>query len=606
MKNTFIYKLSAVILGTALIINACTKETSDVRLPAKLGTTTALNVTSDSATITAFVVAIGDGFTQKGVCYSTTANSSPYNSKVLYSGTDSKATYSIRIGGLAYATKYYARGYAINEHGTFLGDEVSFTTLPIPATVTTTAVTLITGNSAKSGGNVTVAGGSTVTARGVCWATTHNPTVSGSKTVDGSGTGTFTSSLTGLLGHTLYYVRAYATSAAGTGYGPEVSFTTLVDMPVVTTTAVTSITKTSAASGGNVTYDGGGTITARGLAWGTSANPTTSGTVIDGGTGTGVFVSTLDALSKNTTYHVRAYATNSAGTAYGSDLSFTTLADINKFFVVGTYNGWDNSDNALYIISTATNPEAQGYVYFPAAGEFKLTTDHSWDDAHTFGDDGSGNLTNPGNNITAPTAGYYFIKANPSAVPMSYSRLATAWGLIGDATPGGWDDETALTYNPTLSIWQGGMALTAASAKFRANHSWSYNYGSNAADGNLQDGGSNIPIATAGVYAITLDLSHPNAYTYTFNRWGLIGAATPGGWSTDTFMTWDAANKVFTATLDMTAGEYKFRANADWGVNFGGSLGALSQDGANLSVSADGNYTITLDPWAKVATITKN
>jgi starch-binding outer membrane protein SusE/F len=606
MKKVKIFQSLALFVTAIVIIASCTKEVADVRLSSKLGTTTALNVTSDSATITAFVVAVGDGFVQKGVCYSTTANATPYNTKVIFAGTDSKATYSIRIGGLAFATKYYARGYAINEHGTFLGDEVSFTTLPVKATLTTTAVTVITGNSAKSGGNITVAGGSTVTARGVCWATTHNPTVAGSKTVDGSGTGTFTSNLTGLAGNTLYYVRAYATSAAGTAYGTEVSFTTLVDFPVVTTTAVTSITKTTAVSGGNVTYDGGGTITAKGLAWGTSANPTITGSVIDGGTGLGVFVSNLDPLAKNTTYHVRAYATNSAGTAYGSDLSFTTLADINKFFVVGSYNGWDNSDNALYIISTATNPEAEGYVDFPASGEFKLTTDHSWDAAHTFGDDGAGNLTNPGNNITAPTAGYYFIKANPSAVPMTYSRVATAWGLIGDATPGGWGGETALTYNTSLKVWTGGMTLTAAEAKFRANNDWGYNYGSNAHDGNLQPGGNNIPIAVAGVYAITLDLSHPNAYTYSFNRWGLIGAATPGGWSTDTFMTWDGTNKVFTVTLDLTADEYKFRANADWGVNLGGSLGALTQGGGNLSVSTAGNYTITLDPWTLVATVTKN
>ena len=71
-------------------------------------------------------------------------------------------------------------------------------------------------------------------------------------------------------------------------------------------------------------------------------------------------------------------------------------------------------------------------------------------------------------------------------------------------------------------------------------------------------------------------------------------------------MAWDNVNKVFKATIDLTVGEMKFRANDDWGVNFGGALDALTQDGTNIAVTVAGNYTITLDPWAKVATVTKN
>jgi uncharacterized protein (TIGR02145 family) len=93
--------------------------------------------------------------------------------------------------------------------------------------VTTTSVTGITQTAATSGGNVTFDGGGAVTGRGVCWSTTVNPTISNSKTTDGSGTGTFTSSLTGLTKGTLYYVRAYATNSIGTAYGAELSFTTL-------------------------------------------------------------------------------------------------------------------------------------------------------------------------------------------------------------------------------------------------------------------------------------------------------------------------------------------------------------------------------------------
>ncbi|MGE5429310.1 MAG: SusF/SusE family outer membrane protein, partial [Methylococcaceae bacterium] len=119
-------------------------------------------------------------------------------------------------------------------------------------------------------------------------------------------------------------------------------------------------------------------------------------------------------------------------------------------------------------------------------------------------------------------------------------------------------------------------------------------------------GGENIAVADEADYAITLDLSHPNAYTYTANRWGLIGDATPGGWDSDQNMTWDATNQVFTITLDLTAAKIKFRANDAWDINLGGDINALTQNGADIAVAAAGNYTITLNPWTLKATVTKN
>ncbi len=94
-------------------------------------------------------------------------------------------------------------------------------------TVTTTAATSITASSATSGGNVTADGGATVTERGICYATTANPTTANTKVAGGTGTGTFTANMTGLAAGTLYYVRAYAINANGTAYGAQQSFTTL-------------------------------------------------------------------------------------------------------------------------------------------------------------------------------------------------------------------------------------------------------------------------------------------------------------------------------------------------------------------------------------------
>ena len=162
--------------------------------------------------------------------------------------------------------------------------------------MTTTAITNITETTADSGGNVTDDGGDTVTARGVCWSTSESPTTADSKTTDGTGTGEFTSSITGLTAGTTYYVRAYATNAVGTSYGSQVSFTA-DSAPTVTTTAITNITETTADSGGNVTDDGGDTVTARGVCWSTSESPTTADSKTTDGTGTGEFTSSITGLT---------------------------------------------------------------------------------------------------------------------------------------------------------------------------------------------------------------------------------------------------------------------------------------------------------------------
>ena len=241
------------------------------------------------------------------------------------------------------------------------------------ATLTTTVATQITENSALVGGNVTADGNATVTERGVVYSTSSNPTIANNKLASGNGTGSFTCTLTDLQDNTTYYVRAYATNSVGTAYGEEISFKTNVkkSLATLTTTAATQITENSALVGGNVTADGNATVTERGVVYSTSSNPTIANNKLASGNGTGSFTCTLTDLQDNTTYYVRAYATNSVGTAYGAQISFKTDKKAFEYVDLGLSVKW-----ATYNIGATTPAEYGDYF---AWGEVEPKTEFSWE-----------------------------------------------------------------------------------------------------------------------------------------------------------------------------------------------------------------------------------
>ena len=187
------------------------------------------------------------------------------------------------------------------------------------ATISTIPITDITTNSASSGGIISSDGGQAVTLRGVCWSTSPNPTIANDTTINGSGTGTFSSNISGLF--ELTYVRAYATNVNGTAYGDEFN---IIFSPSLSTAFASNVTFVSATLGGNITSNGGSSVIQRGVCWSTSPNPTITNSITNDGSGTGSFSSNLTGLTANTTYYVRAYAINSVYTAYGNEVSFTT------------------------------------------------------------------------------------------------------------------------------------------------------------------------------------------------------------------------------------------------------------------------------------------
>jgi hypothetical protein len=210
-------------------------------------------------------------------------------------------------------------------NGTEWTDLTGGTALTTGIILTTLNLTELSATSVNAATSISSDGGATITAKGVVWGTSVNPTIAlTTKTSNGTGTSAFTASITSLVASTLYYVRAYATNANGTVYGSQQSFTTLGAVPTLTTTTVSGISLNAANTGGNITADGGTTITSRGLCWSTSSNPTIQDNKLTNGNGSGTFTINLTGLQGGTTYYVRAYATNAAGTGYGNLIIFNT------------------------------------------------------------------------------------------------------------------------------------------------------------------------------------------------------------------------------------------------------------------------------------------
>ncbi|MCX6303632.1 MAG: choice-of-anchor J domain-containing protein [Bacteroidetes bacterium] len=266
-----------------------------------------------------------------------------------------------------FSTEYVKTG------GTTKGSKIASFKFSNDPAVITIAASAVTGTTATLNGSVNPNG--LATTYYFQWGTTVS--YGSVTTTTSAGTGTtavaVNANVTGLTGGTIYHFRLVAINSDGTAYGNDLTFSP--GAAVVTTTAASSVALTTAVSGGNVTADGGLTVTARGVCWATTASPTIAASHTTDGSGLGTFTSPITGLSSNTLYHVRAYATNSSGTYYGDDLTFTTLCGI-----VSTFPWNEGFENGGTIPSCWTqlqvNASGINYVFITGSGNSNPAAAH--------------------------------------------------------------------------------------------------------------------------------------------------------------------------------------------------------------------------------------
>ncbi|MBK5192840.1 MAG: SusE domain-containing protein [Flavobacteriaceae bacterium] len=213
------------------------------------------------------------------------------------------------------------------------------------------------------------------------------------------------------------------------------------------------------------------------------------------------------------------------------------VIELPKIFVVGSFLAasgygadWTPANGVPLAASADGKTDYEGFVYINVdSAEFKfLPSNEGWDG--DYGDTGENNGDYSGtieqeDEVNAGTpdgkSGYFLVKVNTGE--LKYSLTKTSWGVIGNATPTGWDSDTDMIYDAESKTWSVTLDLTKQEApdngiKFRANDDWALNIGDSGADGTMEFGGDNMGISEDGNYTIVLDLSNPRIYTYSITK----------------------------------------------------------------------------------------
>jgi len=262
-----------------------------------------------------------------------------------------------------------------------------------------------------------------------------------------------------------------------------------VELATVTTASITAITYNSASCGGNVTSDGGAAVTAKGVCWNTGGNPTTADSSTNNGTGTGSFISSLTGLSASTGYHVKAYAVNSAGIAYGSQVDFSTLK---QFPTSGCLAYWKLDETTGTLADSATGSYDGTYVGTPTLGAAGII----------------------GNAVTTTTAKY----VNCGVISVGDALSISAWGKM----------DAASNARIIISRWYNNDSIITGSGKFLFGINGTYVDSGVATDTawhhfvgtyNKDAGSNQLKIYVDGIYKNAATLS--SSVAYNAKIWGL-------------------------------------------------------------------------------------
>ena len=313
--------------------------------PATVADVTSSDITGVSFKVSSEITADGGAeVTEKGFCYSTNKNPTVANTKKVVDSDE----FEVTIDELANGTTYYVRAYAVNSVGTSYSAQETVKTLTL-ATVSNITSSSITATSFVVSSEIIDNGGIEVSEKGFCYSTTENPTVDDNNyVVEGSG---FSATIENLSPGTTYYVRAYAVNSVGIRYSTQKIVTTSAVLATVTTATSSEITGGSFKASSEITDNGGATITEKGFCYSTTKqNPTTSDNyVIVSGDD---FEATIENLLPITTYYVRAYARNSAGTAYSEPITVTTL---NGPAVISIVTSYEITETEFKVFSAITS-----------------------------------------------------------------------------------------------------------------------------------------------------------------------------------------------------------------------------------------------------------
>lgn len=199
-------------------------------------------------------------------------------------------------------------------------------------------------------------------------------------------------------------------------------------------------------------------------------------------------------------------------------IPFAVQLQYPRLYLPGDYQGWNPANENTIIYSVNSDNRYEGYIHvLGGSGEFKINEGPNWD--VNYGDDGAnGTLDQNGANINVgSTFGTFLLRVNMDEKTFQVGP-ARSWGIVGDATPGGWNADTPLEFNAEDNVLLLTTDLKAGLLKFRANNSWDFNYGENNGDGILQAGGSDIPVTEAGNYTIVMDWKVPGVVSYTITK----------------------------------------------------------------------------------------